>query len=565
MTEDGNRDLNTDIEKTDAVTAEAEKTEKEGQQTSALLLKGATILVIAGIVSKIFGAIFRIPLTNMIGAEGQAYYSAAYALYQLLFTVATAGFPVVISRMVSSRIAEGDFINAHKSYKLAMKVSWALGIGSFLIMYFGAGAIANAYKNPGSEASMRAISVALLFTPLVASMRGYYQGRQDMKPTGITEVIEQMIRVAAGLTLAYMFYKTSLVKAAAGATFGASAGIMAAFLAMLIIYARDKKTRAALFETSVVREESDKTRLKELLGFLIPITIGSAVMPIMFNIDAGIIPRRLLEAGFDRVMTDKLYGLMGGFCDPIINLPNIFIDAICISLMPAVTTAYTLKNKADLDDHIKTGLKTMMVITYPCAIGLIVLAKPILTMLFYKKYDEAVMAVPALQILAVSIVTLAIMRTFSTSLQGIGKMMLPVWNLLIGAGVKAVVSYILLGIPSVNINGAALGSVIAYVTAGILNYRALKKYTDVSLDAKSIFIRPLFAALIMGAAALVTYKLIFMITSSNSISTLIAIMLAAAVYFVTAFLTGAVTKEEVELIPKGELLYRIAVKLKVVK
>lgn len=551
MTEDGSKEI--------------EKTENAGQQTSALMMKGATILVIAGIVSKIFGAIFRIPLTNMIGAEGQAYYSASYAVYNLLFVIATAGFPVAISRMVSSRIAEGDFINAHKSYKLAMKVSWALGICSFLIMYFGAGAIANAYKNPGSEASMKAISLALLFTPIVASMRGYYQGRQNMKPTGITEVIEQMIRVAAGLTLAYMFYRTDLMKAAAGATFGASAGIIAAFAAMMVIYAHDKNTRAKQLEESVVREESDKTRLRELLAFLIPITIGSAVMPIMFNIDAAIIPRRLLESGFDRVMTDKLYGLMGGFCDPIINLPNIFIDAICISLMPAVTTAFTLRNKKDLDDHIKTGLKTMMIITYPCAIGLIVLAKPILTMLFYKKYDEAVMAVPALQILAVSIITLAIMRTFSTSLQGIGRMMLPVWNLLIGAGVKAVVSYILLGIPSVNINGAALGSVIAYVTAGLLNYRVLKKYADVSLDVKSIFIRPLFAALIMGAAAIVSYKLFFMVTSSNSISTLIAIMIAVAVYFVTAFMTGAVTKEEIELIPKGDLLYRIAVKLKVAK
>ena len=544
---------------------EIEKKETEGKQTSALLMKGATILVIAGIVSKIFGAIFRIPLTNMIGAEGQAYYSASYAVYNLLFVIATAGFPVAISRMVSSRIAEGDFINAHKSYKLAMKVSWALGIVSFLIMYFGAGAIAGFYRNPGSEASMKAISLALLFTPLVASMRGYYQGRQNMIPTGITEVIEQMVRVASGLTLAYMFYRTSLVNAAAGATFGASAGIMAAFLAMMVINARDKGKRKKLIEESVVRDETDRSRLKELLGFLIPVTIGSAVMPIMFNIDAGMIPRRLLATGWDTVMAEKLYGLMGGFCDPIINLPNIFIDAICISLMPAVTTAFTLKNKSDLDDNIKTGLKTMMIITYPCAIGLIVLAKPILTMLFYRKYDEAVMAVPALQILAVSIITLAIMRTFSTSLQGIGKMMLPVWNLLIGAGVKAVVSYILLGIPSININGAALGSVLAYVTAGILNYRALKKYTDVSLDFRSIFIKPLIAALIMGAAAFVSYKLLFMITSSNSISTLLSIIIAAAVYFVMAFLTGAVTKDEIELIPKGDFLYRLAVRMRVAK
>jgi len=539
--------------------------EQTAQSKSSTLLTGATILVIAGIVSKIFGAIFRIPLTNMIGAKGQSYYSAAYAVYNLLFVIATAGFPVAISRMVSSRIAEGDFINAHKSYKLAMKVSWALGITSFIVMFFGAGAIANFYRNPGSEPSMKAVAVALLFTPLLASMRGYYQGRQNMKPTGITEVVEQMGRVVVGLALAYVYYRTSLEKAAAGATFGASAGVIISLLVMTFIYRRDKKERSSLIEDSIVRAETDSKRLKELFSFLIPVTIGASVMPIMFNIDAAIIVRRLIDTGWDRSMAEDLYGLMGGYCDPIINMPGIFIDAICISLMPAVTAAFTLRNKKELDGHIKTGLKTMMIIAYPCTVGLIVLARPILTMLFYKQLDEAEMAVPTMRILALTIVTLSIMRTFSTCLQGIGKMMLPVWNLLIGAVVKAVVSYILLGIPSININGAAVGSVIAYVTAGILNYRALRRYADITIDMKSVFIRPLIASLIMGAATAVSYKLVLVITSHNALATMVSIIIAVAVYFVTSFLIGAVTKDEVELIPKGELLYRLAVRLRVAK
>ena len=265
--------------------------------SSEILLKGATILAIAGIVSKVFGAIFRIPLTNMIGAEGQSYYSAAYPVYQLLYTVATAGFPVAISRMVSERIAQGDYINAHKSYKLALKVSAALGFIAFAIMFAGAGAIARAYRNPGAEASMRAVSFALLLTPFLASMRGYYQGRQEMKPTGITEVVEQMARVAAGLSLAYIFYKTSLEKAAAGATFGASAGVIAALIVMVFIYRRDRDRRKELLRGSVQREESDRQRLRELAVFVIPITIGSSIMPIMFNIDAAIVMRRLLETG----------------------------------------------------------------------------------------------------------------------------------------------------------------------------------------------------------------------------------------------------------------------------
>ena len=532
---------------------------------SKLLLKGATILAAAGIVSKIFGAILKIPLTNMIGANGISYYTVAYNIYQLLFVIATAGFPVAISRMVSSRIAEEDYINAHKSYRLAMKFSSALGVASFLLLFFGAGAIARAYNIPGAEASIRALSLALLLTPMVASFRGYYQGRQVMTPTAVTEVVEQMVRVAVGLSLAYMFYKTNLEMASAGATFGASAGITAAFIVMLFIYLRDKKNRAEMHAASIKREEKEGDRFKELLSFLIPITIGAAVLPIMFNIDSAIVVRRLMATGWDRKTSEALFGLMGGYCDPIINLPNIFIDAICISLMPAITAAFTLKNKARLDEHLKTGLKTMMIIAYPCTVGLIVLAKPILTMLFYKKYDEAVMAVPTMQILSLVIVTGAIMRTFATSLQGVGHMMLPVRNLVLGVIIKAVVSYSLIGIHSININGAPTGTVIAYITAGLLNYRDLKKYADVSIDFKAVLLKPFIAAFIMGAATIVAYKLSFTVLGSNTLAVLISMIAAVLVYFVTVFKTGAVTTDDVVLIPKGELIYKFALKMKITK
>ena len=432
-------------------------------------------------------------------------------------------------------------------------------------MYFGAGAIAKAYANPGAEASLKAVSVALLFTPIVASLRGYYQGRQNMRPTAITEVIEQMIRVIVGLSLAYMFYKTSLEKAAAGATFGASAGIIAALIMMFAIYRLDSKARKSLAGRSIKTEESDRDRIKQLFAYLIPITIGACIMPIMINIDAAIIVRRLVATGWDHQTAKNLYGLISGYVDPIIGLPNVFVDAICISMMPAVTTAFTLKHKEELDAHIRTGLKTMMVIAYPCAVGLIVLAKPILRMLYLKKIEEADMAVPLLQILAVSIVTLAVMRILAASLQGVGKMNLPVINLFIGAVVKVILTFILVGIPALNVNGAGISSVCAYLTAGILNYKALRKYADVRLDIAGVFVKPLVASLIMGAGAYAVYKLVFLATSGNAISTLFAIIIAVIIYFVAVFKTGAISREEVSLIPKGDTLYRIAEKCKITR
>ncbi|MBE6042296.1 MAG: polysaccharide biosynthesis protein, partial [Clostridiales bacterium] len=276
-------------------------------RAASRLMQGATILAIAGIVSKMFGAIFRIPLTNMIGAEGQSYYGAAYPVYQLFYVVATAGFPVAISRMVSERIAHGDYINAHKSYKIALKTTIVVSLIAFSVCFFGADIIAGLVKNSGAALSIRAISIALLFTPIAASLRGYFQGNQRMTPTAVSQVVEQMVRVAVGLALAFLFFRTSLQRAAAGATFGASAGMIAAMVVLLVIYFRQKDQRAAEFKRSVIRIETDRQRFRELVEIVIPITIGSAIMPLMNTIDLAVIMRRLQATGWDLKMSQTLY------------------------------------------------------------------------------------------------------------------------------------------------------------------------------------------------------------------------------------------------------------------
>ena len=541
------------------------KNTESGSSAAGKLMQGATILAIAGIMCKILGGIFRIPLTNMIGAEGQSYYGAAYPVYQLFYTIATAGFPVAISRMVSERVAKNDYINADKSYRIAMQTSVVVSIIAFAICCFGADQIADFVGNPGAAASIRAISIALLFTPFAASLRGYFQGLQIMTPSAISQVAEQFVRVCAGLLLAYMFFRTNLEYAAAGATFGASAGMIAAMIVLYIMYYRFRHQRRENAAQSAVIEETTRDRFRELVEIVIPITIGSSIMPLMMTIDLAVIMRRLQATGWSLSMSKTLYGLISGYCDPLVNLPVIFIDAITISLIPAVTRAFTLKIKSDLDGNIMTGLKTMMIIAYPCAVGLIVLAGPILHLLYPTKPDEAEMAIHTLQILSLGIVTLSVMRTLSASLQGIGKMTLPVINLGIGAVIKIVATYILVGIPSLNVNGAAIGTVIAYLTAALLNYRGLRKHADVDLDLGNIFIRPLWASLIMGAGVVGMYKLIFMLHPSNLIASGIAIIFAVIVYFVMVFVTGAVSREELALVPKGETLYNIAVRMHLAK
>lgn len=529
--------------------------------TGARIVKGATILAIAGLISKVFGAIFRIPLTNLIGAEGMSYYGVAYPVYSFFLILATAGIPVAISRMVSERTAKGDYINAHRSYKVSFVLMFAIGIVSFIICFFGAGVIAEKMGNPGAKASLMAIAPALLLAPIVSSFRGYFQGQQNMFPTAISEVAEQMLRVIVGLALAFTLAQKSLELASAGATFGASMGLVASLLALSFIYFHGRKRREHLHSQSIIKEEKTGRLLKELFSISIPITIGSTIMPLMMIIDSMIIMNRLQATGWSYSESKTLYGLISGFCDPLIGFPGVFIDAVSISLMPAVTAAFTLKLKDDLDKSIQSSIKLMMIVAFPCAMGLIVLAEPILTMLYPAQMESAIMAVPNLQILALSVITLSMMRTFSSALQGIGKMVLPVVNLAVGAVVKVTVSYLLVGIPALNINGAAIGSVAAYLVAGILNYIALKKYAGTKINAFKTFGGPLVSTLVMGAVTFVAYKGFFMLIGRNSIATLCSIILAVLVYAIAVFATKTMDREDVLKLPKGEMIVRVTDKI----
>ena len=541
------------------------ETKQENNVAGAKLVKGTMVLVVAGIIAKIFGAIFRIPLTNLIGAEGQSYYSMSYNIYSWLLVLSTAGFPVAISRMVSERIATGDFKNAHKTYKVSKKLMLAIGIVSFVICLFFARNIADFVKNPEAKYSIMALSPALLLAPLASAYRGYFQGQQNMIPTGASEVCEQLFRVIIGLSLSFLMIGYGAEYASAGATFGASAGLVFSFIFLTIVYGRDKKAKYDLIHNPNIKEESTKKLLKELVDIAIPITIGSSIMPLMFNIDAAIVMRRLQATGWTVAQSKQLYGLIGGYCDPLTGLPNVFIDAIAISMIPAVTAALTLKKKDELNKNIETGIKIMMLVAYPCAIGLMVLANPILNMLYGAHPDEADMATLTLQIEAVAIIALSMMRVFSSALQGIGKMVLPVINLAIGLVVKITCSYALVGVHALNVNGTALGTVLTFVVVSILNYLGLKKYADVKLNMTMVFISPLVSSIVMGGFAWGSYKLFLMISGSNTLSTLVAVLIAALVYFVLIFRTKTITREDAGLIPKGDKIFEIAEKIHLIK
>lgn len=525
-------------------------------------IQGAVTLGVAGIIIKVMGMFFRIPLANLIGDKGMGYYQTAYPIYVLFLTLATAGIPIAISKMVSERVAVGRHYEAYRVFRVSFVLLFAIGICSSSILFFGAEHIVHALKNPGAKYAMMSIAPALLFVPMMAAYRGYFQGMQDMKPTAVSQVTEQLFRVVAGLTLAYLLVDQGREFAAAGASFGATAGSIAGLITVVAIYYfRKSSLRDDVERTRQISTEHSREILARILMIAIPITIGAAIMPIMNTIDAGIVMRRLQETGWTEEAANGLYGQLTGLVGPLINFPQVMTQAIAMSLVPAISVAYKQKDQAFLSYNIRLGIRTAMIIGLPCALGFMTLSEPLMLLLYPFQKASAVSAAPCLFIMAFGVIFLSTVQTLTGVLQGLGKQMIPVRNLFIGAIVKVILTYTLTGVSSINVKGAAIGTVAAYIIASTLNIAAVKRLTGVKFDIGLTYVKPILSALTMSAAVWVSFRILFGYFG-NALSTIIAVLIGAAVYCAMLFITRSIKKEELRALPKGGKILNLINKVK---
>lgn len=525
-------------------------------------MQGAVILGIAGIIIKVMGAFFRIPLANLIGDKGMGYYQTAYPIYVLFLTLATAGIPIAISKMVSERVAVDHHYEAYRVFRVSFILLFSIGICSSAILFFGAGHIVNAIGNPGAKYAMMAIAPALLFVPMMAAYRGYFQGLQDMKPTATSQVVEQFFRVAAGLTLAYMLISKGREFAAAGASFGATAGSITGLITVVgIYYFRKNSLKSDVERTYHVSTERSSQILASIFMIAVPVTIGAAIMPIMNAIDVGIVMRRLQETGWTHEAANGLYGQLTGMAGPLINFPQVLTQAIAMSLVPAVAAAYKQKDMNFLNYNVRLGIRTAIMIGLPCAFGLMTLSEPIMLLLYPFQKASAVSAAPCLFVMAFGVIFLSTVQTLTGVLQGLGRPMIPVVNLFIGAIVKVILTYTLTGVESINVKGAAMGTVAAYIIASSLNIIAVKRITGVKFDFMLTYVKPVASALVMSAAVWISYRILFGFFG-NALSTMLAVMIGAVVYCAMLFVTRSIKKEELKSLPKGGKIINLMNKFK---
>jgi len=517
--------------------------------------EGVAILGFAAFISKILGAVYRIPYQNIAGDMGLGIYNKVYPLYSMVLILATAGFPVAISKIVAEHVADEN----HEEAKRVLKVSIVLlsfsGFFLFLLLFFGANVIAKLMGNSHLSLAIQSVSFALLIVPVMAAIRGYFQGYQNMAPTAYSQMVEQVVRVATILVLAYYFMNHSrygVHYAGAGAVFGAFTGAVAGLFVLVVFWKKLKRT-AVLEQNKKIdfnnHHESIFLIMKNIFYYSFPIALGSLIFPLFGVVDSFSISNLLQFVGVSLSDSESSFGVYTR-AQPLIQFATFFAPSFSLALVPAISNSLLQNNHQKVSEYIRAANRFTILIGLPASVGLATLADSI-NIFFYKDTAGTI----SLAILAFAVVFSAMAIISTGVLNGLGRIFLPAKYLLFGVLVKLILN-ILLVIP-LGIHGAAIATVIAYAFAAGLNGYAIRNEFEYGIDRKYIF-KVVFSVLIMAAIVLIAKwgLLTFLQDIFNSkrmfmgMVTLIGILLGFISYFLTLLWTGAITKNELLTIPK---------------
>lgn len=531
---------------------------------------GVATLATGVIIVKLIGALYKIPLANILDEEGFGYFNTAYNIYNILLMISTAGLPVALSKTISEANALGRYNQVNRVFRVALTTFLVLGSLSTLIMFCGARAITQAIGSPDSMASVRALAPAALFVCSMAAFRGYFQGHGDMAPTSTSQVIEALFKLILGLALAYMLAKQSIALASAGAILGVTIGTVIALVYLLFVFSRRRERRP-----SDDTPDSSRRILGTLVAIAVPITIGSSVTNIVYLIDNGLILNQLQNAlGMTQEQADAMYGIYSA-AGTLYSLPSSLMIPFTASILPAVSACRSRRDKLGASKVSESAMRIGMLLALPAGLGLTALAYPITAML-YPRYDNAV-AGGCLTWLGLASIFVCIMLLSNAILQAHGIVNLPVAIAAIGGVIKLGVNYVLVGIESINVVGAAVGTLCCFGVVACLDLFVIHRVVPTPPRMGRIFVKPLIASVLMAAATWAFHGLLAKVVGmiplfqsvdeagavvglsrlGNAAATLGGIGVGIIIYVVLIVALKAISKDDLALMPKGDKLAKL--------
>ncbi|MFR4987214.1 MAG: polysaccharide biosynthesis C-terminal domain-containing protein [Lachnospirales bacterium] len=519
-------------------------------------IKQAAILAIASLLVRLLGFLYRLPLTNMLGDEGNGIYSAGFYLYNFFLVMSSAGLPAAISKIVSEKIALEEYRNVKKTFKISLILSSTVGLIFSIVMFVSARFFCNMIGSPDSYYTILTLSPTVFIVSVMSVFRGYFQGLGTTIPTALSQVIEQIFNAIFSIYLAYLLVGISLPLGAAGGTMGTGIGALAGLIYILMVFLNRKRyiNRKLSKKTHKYRLESNREIAIKIIKTAAPIIAGTAIFSMTNLIDMQMVNSRLTASkAFTDSQVTALYGQLTGKYVTLTTLPVSISTALATAVLPSIASSMIQKDIKTVRKKIDVSLRLTMIISIPAAIGMGVLADEILLLLFPNYSDGGLL----LKWGALSIIFLALCQIITGILQGIGKVATPAKNAFIGSIIKIPINYFLISIPSINVIGAIISTTVCYLIASLLNFITLRKVTKIRPDYNGIFFKPTIASIVMGVFCYFSYKFIFYFSKSNAISTLVSIFIAIIVYLVSLAVIGGFKREDLSLLPMGRRLISI--------
>ena len=518
-------------------------------------LQGTALLAMATAIVKVIGALYKIPLNAIIGAQGFGYFNTAYEIYNVLLMISTAGLPVAMSRMISQASSLDHYRQVRKIYSTARGIFLALGIAGTLLMTLFCRQLAAFQNQPDAWFAIGCLGPCCLLICLMSTFRGFFQGQSNMLPTSVSQVLEAITKLIVGIAAAVVLLKTTgeIPMAAGGAILGVTASCLVSSFYLLGKFRKSFK----LMPETEDEAQSFSATAKGLLVIAIPITIGSAGLQILTMLETKLYMGQLLNLGYTQDQADTMKGIYN-MTQTIFNMPCAFITPITISIIPAITSQLTLGNHKEARTTEESAIRVMSLISMPCAFGLAVLAEPITALLGGYTGDKLVLATKLMTVLGFSIMFNAVVLVTTAFMQAHGHVNRPVVNMFIGGILKLVAVYMLTGNPHIGILGTPIGTLMCYIAISVLNITSIRSLISESPAIVKNLVRPFFSAAIMG---LITWLSWFGLKGLGIDSRLILcgapIMVGVVVYCFCVLKLKAITREDCLLLPKGEKIAKL--------
>ncbi len=532
--------------------------EKKQKIKNGIIVQGS-ILAIAGIIARLIGIVRRIPLTNIIGDAGNGYYSVAYEVYSIILLLSSYSLPLAVSKLVAARVSRGQHKNADKILKGALVFAFFTGgLACLFVLIFADWLAGTVMGQPMSAIGLRFLAPTLFIVAIMGVFRGYFQGIGSMAPTAVSQIIEQIFLVVFSLLFADFFFQkgdsySSLMLSdqyapawgAAGATIGCGIGALAGLLFLIGIFAMANRRRRAKIRKDLTKvQENYGGVIRVILLTVVPVILSTVVYNISGILDQGIYNHHMNALGLEEIKTIH-WGIYSGKFKVLINLPIALASAMCSALVPSLTANISNHDKQAANDKIGSAIRVTMLITIPCAVGLSVLGKPIIEMLWP---GSDPLAAKLLLVGTLSVIFYALSTLGNGILQGINKLHIPIINALISLVLHLGIYFLMLKGLDLGIYAVVFSNIFFSLFMCLLNHLAIYRYVGYKQEMKRSFFLPIISSLVMGAICFGIYQLLNLFLPLP-VSCIAAIIVGVIVYFVAILLLKGCSKSELSRIP----------------